>query len=87
MGTRVLRVNTNFLLEFLKRGDDLPRTFTVSDPLPNDAKVKEMSLGFYRGDENGDVDLLISSAQWAEDSFEIINPSVTVHYPSKTGGN
>ena len=76
MGTRKVLVDPQFLIELLKSHDSRERTYTVRNPLPDDAKYSTAL-----GQSGGIIALLVESQEWIGDSADPVLPipEVLVH--------
>ena len=76
MGKRLLAVDPQFLIETLKRGDGLRRSFTVEHPLPDDTRY----VG-YEWIRDEVISLVLESEEWMGDSrMPIEPPQTTMHF-------
>lgn len=81
MGTRVLKISPELLVDFLKAHDGMRRTYTVRAALPDDARIKDGRIAWNQG---GVVEVVLESAEWQDHSvsdIEVLPPvEVSVHY-------
>lgn len=69
-----MKVSLQFLIDISKRGDDIPRWFTVQQPLPDDVLLGGISAQPWADT----VALLLESAEWEGDTGTVTPVFTTV---------
>lgn len=75
---RILMVDIQVLIDFLKGPGDRRRTYNVANALPADAHVFRMSVN---PRESGVLECVIGSHEWGDTPEGTITPTVFVNYP------
>lgn len=80
MGIRQLWISPEVLLGFLQAHNNMMRTYTVQNPLPDDVTLVDFQIG-----REGVLVLRLQSQKWLGDGtypedIILAPPSVTVHY-------
>lgn len=81
MGTRQMDVSADLLVEMAKAPGDRHRSFTITNPLPTDARIVAVEPRWLQGA----VRLLLASEVWDGDSTELVHPTFMVHFAEETG--
>lgn len=82
MGTRLLPVSAEMLVEFLRNRDGRERSYTVANALPDDVELVRVHADEYRAN----VKLVVRSAEWADDVIGDLEatPQITVRFTEGT---
>ena len=77
MGRRILWVDSQFLVEMLKKPGEQRRSFDITDdPLPNDTRIVD----------EWRVPLILESAEWGDGITEVRPPTAHVYWEADDAG-